>query len=281
VNTAVDALARIRRIAKQKNHPSGATVVDQWYLDVINVATRAGYQQFGLNVGLEMSSGWMGMGCPVWWVEEDIEEELASTPLPDGLSCEDVDWPFPIFALVFRWGMALCSFPAFNLIDADTGEYTVRFCIVHRHRDHTKHRMVIGTMNEPFHSAENSDMQNLTSNPSFHLPEQENVSLARRVIGAALLLSTHSAEELHATLAEQSRPRPPGRHQNDSTRPPWLGEAARRKAHVISRQESGGTKSPHWRRAHWRLQRVGEGRTGTRMTWVRHSHIAANKEDAE
>lgn len=271
------ALHSISRIKSVNGYPSGKNVAS-WLRLLMDF-------DWGTDERVELMAAtfnrWTASQSPIWWVDDALEDDLANTPLPSNISFTDVPWPFPSFALVTRDSVAVCSFPALQCIDPSTGEFFQKGIILYTVEKEGFLGYIHNSMTDKI-----SDLESLVLDPGV-AGEQHPIATDKRwntrhrrlLIGAALLLSTYTPTELESAetvkrYRRHEHQRAPGKESNDLVEPPWLYNSMKKvKSSSRDSELTGTSKSPHWRRAHWRMQRVGTGRTERRMTWVRHTFI--------
>jgi hypothetical protein len=250
---------RIKRIRKVGDYPSGAEVLGALHAHLNQTAYAESRELRGSFFPVH---DWLVCGAPLWWVDEETEADLIASDLPGEMTFSDMDWPFPAFALVMRSNIVIGSAP----------------------RDDRDSFMACRITPSVFGAASHLFSRARSRTLNYTNPEAEGGSATelretlRLCVGAALLLATHpntdaktefypSGSGRGSSPIEKLRARLP-------VNPPWLHDA-------VGRDErrgaygGGSHASPeaHWRRAHWRLQRVGKGRSDKRMVWVRHAMV--------
>lgn len=276
--------------------PAGYLTAQQLGLRLaVAVSSAAASKEYGADDPVTMVHGAIAeniiqLQVPVWWIGKDLVEALQATDLPPGLRFADVPYPLPSFALILPRGL---------IKDGEGGDVEYIQCNVTPVEEDLKyHRglFTVSTMvsfnpagapSKPgpaYHNTEFLDdaivqaFQGINERPILSYGYAEHVDgdtdmvkrIARVAISASFLLASRpdlvEAQE-NPIRRVRSSLHGGGKVPLQSLR--WLGRTYRTiRPSPVPGQGTHASPRLHWRRGHWRDQRIGEGRKQRKIVWI-------------
>ncbi|HYG68860.1 MAG TPA: hypothetical protein VD838_14430 [Anaeromyxobacteraceae bacterium] len=259
------------------------------------------------NVFASCATDAVRLRVPVWFLGREMGEALASTDLPEGFTIGDVPFPFPTWVLMLPEGLLV-----------DGSGFSVPFIIASRmtpldvqrrfasERDNPRANVdfyekgllllamyadapgrrygykhfLQRTLLEPL-SAEDFGAHNNTTDP---VTADDDAFMRRAlhvVVGAACIIANRPEFVEDERALRRVKVKALG-GKLDLVEPRWVGRNYKRQRERRDTVERlpGAKRSPHFRRGHWRRQRIGKGWTEERMIWIEPIFVAGATAEA-
>jgi hypothetical protein len=222
----------------------------------------------------------------MFWLGRDIGSALIATNPDESVKLSEVPWPFPAFTVMFPYGListevgalAFCSIG----IEPENPDANLRGCVFRMlsvdERGVPLSQYWKGGLDQSVAEATKGSERHVNSRvPEFH--SDVDWAKSELVLQRVIALVVNICFYINSTAEAVSLPTVGGVHKKGQEKiswwtPRWVGQRYKIKRENLV---SGTHASPkmHWRRGHFRQQRVGEGRTQTKTIWIEPMLVSA------
>lgn len=244
-------------------------------------------------------------GVPLWWIGSELGQSLLATDLPDAVRFHDVPFPYSSFCIMLPRGLladgdgfgapflVLTKIPRESLAQA-SAECGVRFVdeswqhhgllayATMTERDDCFGFKYYGTWHLELTVKEWKQNDGMKTEDAPVLPgDSEFMDAALRLgLGCAWIIASRPELIEPEAFQKRAKHKPTG-GKLDLYTPRWVGKYFRSQRERMDRGGTHSTPVTHWRRGHWRNQRTGAGRTGSKLVWLEPMLIGAKAQEAE